>query len=288
MKIKSAFSLVELSIVILVIGTLVAAISEGGRLVRKAKLATARTLTEGSPANSIDDMVMWFDTTSNRSFITPEVVSGSTIDTWNDIKNASGTQIIAYQIDDAAYNPIYVKSAINGLPALKFTKAGGQYLSFDGSILTNDDYTIFIVDQRSADNTGSAYVLGGGTDAANKTIVFGYADGNIISGHQGLYNISYTPSFVTNSQTPRIYAVVFSGSAGKTLYINGYQYAVENHAGQYLTQYSDGLIGKHSATGDYQYDGYLGELIFFKRNLDDKERNAVERYLSKKWGVALK
>ena len=47
----SAFSLIEVSVVILVIGILVAGITLGSALVKKSRIAAAQTLTVSSPIN---------------------------------------------------------------------------------------------------------------------------------------------------------------------------------------------------------------------------------------------
>jgi len=40
-----AFSLIELSIVVLIVGILIAGVTQGSRLIRESKVKTARTLT---------------------------------------------------------------------------------------------------------------------------------------------------------------------------------------------------------------------------------------------------
>ncbi len=57
----SAFSLIELSIVILIIGTLIAGVTQGSRLVRISKLRTAQNQTSTSPVSSIDGLALWLD-----------------------------------------------------------------------------------------------------------------------------------------------------------------------------------------------------------------------------------
>ena len=56
-KISRAFSLIELSIVILIIGILVAGVVQSSRLVKKMRLQTAQNLTTISPIPSIKDLV---------------------------------------------------------------------------------------------------------------------------------------------------------------------------------------------------------------------------------------
>ena len=58
-----AFSLIELSIVILIIGILIAGVTQGSRLVRESRVKTAQTLTQSSDVSSIKDLVLWLDAT---------------------------------------------------------------------------------------------------------------------------------------------------------------------------------------------------------------------------------
>ena len=65
---KKAFSLIELSVVVLIIGILIAGITQSSRLVRAMKLNTARSLTRSSDVNSIRNLTAWFDATAEGVF----------------------------------------------------------------------------------------------------------------------------------------------------------------------------------------------------------------------------
>ena len=67
-QLKKAFSLIELSVVVLIIGILIAGISQSSRLVRAMKLSTARSLTRSSDVNSIQNLTAWFDATAEGVF----------------------------------------------------------------------------------------------------------------------------------------------------------------------------------------------------------------------------
>ena len=62
-NLKKAFSLIELSVVVLIIGILIAGITSGSRLVRNSKLASAAQFTKSSDINSIADLVLWLEPT---------------------------------------------------------------------------------------------------------------------------------------------------------------------------------------------------------------------------------
>jgi len=57
-KISQAFSLIELSIVILIIGILVAGVTQSSRLVTQFRLLSARNMTQSSPVPTIKDLLI--------------------------------------------------------------------------------------------------------------------------------------------------------------------------------------------------------------------------------------
>jgi prepilin-type N-terminal cleavage/methylation domain-containing protein len=135
-KLKLGFSLIELSIVILVIGILVIGITQGSRIMREAKLKSARALTSSSPVNSISNVVFWVDSVSEKSF-DANVADGSAIATWYDLNpqanipnNAIGSGL-----------PTYTNNAVNGLPVVRFEDDDGSndFLTFDGSAMVGSN-----------------------------------------------------------------------------------------------------------------------------------------------------
>ncbi|MFM2200408.1 MAG: hypothetical protein RL769_463, partial [Pseudomonadota bacterium] len=55
-KTQRAFSLIEMSIVILIIGILVSGVSQGTILIRKMRLQTAQNITASAPVLSVNDL----------------------------------------------------------------------------------------------------------------------------------------------------------------------------------------------------------------------------------------
>ena len=145
-KYSTAFSLIELSIVILIIGILVAGVTQSSRLVKSMKLMTARNLTLSSPVSSIKNLTMWYETTIEKSIDEAERQDGIEVSKWYDITPTSVTKNDATQVTLAS-RPKYTDGMINGLPALKFD-GSADYFDFNGSLLVGTEYTIFIVEQR--------------------------------------------------------------------------------------------------------------------------------------------
>ena len=88
---KNAFTIIELSIVILVISVMVVGVATGKSLITKARLANAKSLTRQSVINDMgDDLIAWYETSLEGSFKESETkTDGSAITLWKDSnKNA--------------------------------------------------------------------------------------------------------------------------------------------------------------------------------------------------------
>ena len=138
----SGFSLIELSIVILIIGILIAGVTQGSRLVRESRLSSAKTLTQSSDVASIADLTLWLDATDEETIETNNefgnAEDGETVTQWND-KNpqlSNGVNLTG----TAEYREV----GINGLPALDFN--GTDHVLSNTSLTpigaTDSSYTI--------------------------------------------------------------------------------------------------------------------------------------------------
>ncbi len=83
-KLSKAFSLIELSIVILIIGVLIAAAGQGLDLLRDARVAAAQMLTQSSRVGSLKNLILWLETANSASIANSEMVDGGTVSTWYD------------------------------------------------------------------------------------------------------------------------------------------------------------------------------------------------------------
>ena len=164
---KKAFSLVELSMVILIIGILIAGVSQGIDLYQDMRLATARSLTQNSRVNRIEDLTMWFESTSEQSFEKPNPNDGERIALWKNINFKLSNRIDVVQ-STLASKPFYVRNAINNIPALRFDN--GQLLIASNvkisEIISSNQATVFMVQNNfSGDITTTTF---GWTTGSNR------------------------------------------------------------------------------------------------------------------------
>ena len=90
-----AFSLVEISVVIIIIGILIAGVTQGARLIDESRLKTARDLTVNSRINSMEQLVFWYEPTLVSSFSKADAVDGARVSQWNDNNPQSTTKLHA-------------------------------------------------------------------------------------------------------------------------------------------------------------------------------------------------
>ena len=290
---QKAFSLIEISVVILIIGMLIAGISQGIDLYQDSRLATARSLTLNSRVNRIEDLTMWFEATSEKSFENPNPQDGDRIALWKNINFKLFNRIDVSQATLES-RPFYVRNAINNIPALRFDNS--QFLTASNvkisEIVSSDQTTVFMVQNNFS-----------GDDS---TATFGWHNGNYRfqshaqEGGKVLMDFgSVSPPVLTNFRTQtaeltdflnqnKIITFVKNGSNGKvkinsaTLTDSSIAYAVLD-----LSLSADFSIGRTSPGCSYCFRGYIGELIIFKKALTDAEINDVEKYLSKKWAIKI-
>lgn len=117
---------------ILVIGILVSGVLGVSNFIEKMRVKTARSLTESSEINGISSLVLWYETTSESSFLnsssSKSLDDGDLISTLYDSSPQVRNKTNATQSTQSKM-PKYKKGVINGLPAIYFDGTD-DYLSF--------------------------------------------------------------------------------------------------------------------------------------------------------------
>ena len=282
---KSAFSLLELSIVILIIGILLIGVIGAKHLIKKSRITTAQNLTVSSPINGILDNSLWLESSLDYKAFSND----SNTTTSNDSGNALGDGDYIENWNDNSYNqdkksivkvgngPTYANT-INNVQAVKFAGSDDDYLEItDASFLNNTDYTIFVLEKRLS-NSGDNYFIGDSSVTTdNETLILGYSADTSPIHSQGSSN-NYSASiegYASYSDKPRLFTFVSDSIDGKKIYINGVL-AKESNDTSKLSNITSLPIGKG-------YDGEIGEIVIFTRALKSVERKDVEDYIGKKW-----
>jgi prepilin-type N-terminal cleavage/methylation domain-containing protein len=292
---KKAFSLIELSIVILIIGILVAGVTQSSRLIRAMKLQSARSLTLSSPVPSFKNVSLWLESTMSESFNSSEAQDQLQISSWNDINPQSSFKNNATQ-SNTSFKPKYIEQGINGIPAISFDGIDDwMTMGVVSGFESNSKFTVFIVLKPTAvwrfviakqDNNvdGKGWAI---TTGANGNLTFGF------NGHQSTNKLelySTTPMLNNNIIASFSYDGKLSNT-GLNFYLNGNKDLTPTRNGGPLTLIpspngeEDLRIGAREGNSFWWFQGLIGEIIIIESYLNDADVAEVNKYLQKKWSI---
>ena len=133
LKPNKGFSLIEISLIILIIAILVYGISTGIDLYKDAKISTAKNLTTKSPVSRISELSLWLEASDSQKIecygATKTCTNNGKIKIWFDINPTTIDKINVGRNNNGDGAPTYVEDGINGLPAINFNQDNYQYLS---------------------------------------------------------------------------------------------------------------------------------------------------------------
>ncbi len=284
MKLKSfkrrrAFSLLEISAVILIIGILVAGVMGGNILIAKSRLVAAVTLTSSSPISGIKDSALWLETAVDSSFPENQTTNNNSITTWYDARKSAANKVT---ITAAGSGPVY-SNTINYIHAVKFdASSSSNHLQIaDASFLNNTDYTIVILEKRQSNSANNYFFGESPTGTANQKLALGYSlDGAVIHAQGTNSYTSNVSSYANSTDKPKIFTFVSDSANGKKTYINGLLAAQSVDTTQLSGLGLNFPIGKG-------YTGEIGEIAIFTRPLKAEERKSVEDYMAKKFSMKI-
>lgn len=288
-----AFSLIEMSVVIVVLSILMLVALKGRSLVYDSRVSGAAYLTNSSIVTAINGLEAWYETTLPDSLNPYEKFEGKSITKWYDIDPTSGTVKNNLVQNGSSGVPNYQKKCINNLPCLNFS-GSGEYLIAENEIMIKGDSaqgTIFLVGATySSTYDNDALAISGGSD---KTVMrFDLNSGSNTSGFRfrGSARIFANPF---KYGVPFISTWTFSRADLAQyfdLYVNGVKQNQSSLANDPLDLKNNFVsVGAHNYSNSYIsfYNGKISEIIIFNKYLTDEERSSVERYLSKKFAIKL-
>lgn len=294
---QKAFSLIELSIVIIIIGIMIAGVTKGSKLIKDAQISAARSLTNSSDIISINNTVLWLETTSLKSLIDENGNEGdriedeSYIETWRDINVQSVVPKNA--TPEGIYKAQYIRDGINGLPVLKFNGSSTTLSLPDSTIpIGNSPYTIVVVFQALSQGVATyGGIIGAGSfgdDNTHNEISYNYTSNFVGNEFRNRYITSESNS--VEEQKPYIVMSSYNATTASDaikLYVNGS--LVNSDTGVAMDVVTTpNLIGRSDQGAPRRYfKGYIAEIIVYNRSLRKKEISSIANYLSQKWGIGL-
>ncbi|MDA7705054.1 prepilin-type N-terminal cleavage/methylation domain-containing protein [Rickettsiales bacterium] len=297
---KLGFSLVEISVVVLIIGVLIAAITTGTDLVKRSKTASAQNLSSNTAIYGMKDLVLWFEPALPNSF--DDESEGESLSLWSN--NSPFYSIGSAVADGANPIPVYSKDAINHIPAVKFTAVDQRLIINDVSnLLEQSDLSIFIVEDRDNSLTTTRRIISStGTNGLN--IYYNASDNFTADNESGT---AASSSAFTGANLH--YLSLFDNNGGGNFEING-NIIIREGFYHYLNkklpqaaampapsttidsttpyQFDPNSIGVLRLGHDSQsYMGNIAEIIIFNRRLRKSELHDIFRYFEAKYNLSL-
>jgi hypothetical protein len=245
-------------------------------VVLKNSLLKNSVLRSWKPTD-INNLNLWLDG-DDSSTIT---LNGSNVSQWDD---KSGNGYNATQTT-AANQPLYNSTGLNNKGILDFN-GSSHYLSYP-SVGSTDAVTVFVVVK--ADTLASfRHILGSNGWAIGYTH---FLYGNTTRFSFAVNNRNPTDAFATNPFNTGVYRIVgvTADSSNVKFYLNGGADGTTPVVAPQTMTLGAGKIGAWEnlvATVERFWDGQIAEIIIYNKVLSTTERQAVETYLTNKWGIS--
>jgi competence protein ComGC len=312
-KFITAFSLIEMAVVLLVVAILLAGISKGIEAYYDMKLSSARAITEKSPVPNIENLQAWFETTMPKVFtengkLVHSINNDLKIEKWqNDNPQIIPDLRTHVEQSTLANRPTAKKDGINSLPSLYFDGVD-DYIGFYNKILAIDNFTIFAVawPEATCNNSCAGATVAG--VCGQKYLIYPQHGDWIYAQNGGSVGVgvslctnsvnvvehtsSYMPleiSNVTTIKRPILITVKYSNKT-PNLYVNSGTEIAGTATTQVLfssMSFGGGRPNSGTNYGEHYgyFKGFVGEIIIYSSDLSDSDRKLVETYLIEKWGI---
>jgi len=276
--IKSAFTLVETAIVLILIAFIVVAIIAGQNLIDSSRRTQAIIATQNSVVNGMEGLIFWLDAVSYDKLTFD---SSNNILKWSDINPQIKNKSDAYEIA-LSRNPAYNIKGINKLPSIDFTGQKGMETNNQDNFNISQ-FSIFVV----RETTNSGTIMSKNIGNLDKTRRKLQLRGSVFASGEDNDIIDFS-DIVDDITDANITSIVAYANNDHKIWYNG------NSNSYFNTLYHDDfnnnplrIGGAFGGANSERVDGYIGEIIIFDRALSDAEVEDVNNYLSRKWGISL-
>ncbi len=280
---RQAFSLIELSVVIVIIGLLIVGVTRGVSIVRSSRIAASRVITAKSQIGEISGLTAWYETSLLASLLPEQTVDAAQISEWHDSSPSSILEQKNKLTKSAGADLIYRSDGINHLPSLEFSGSAGLTIAnfYQGSSSQN---TIFIVMSPIVAPSSTAMVLLD-SDTSHSTSLVGIKNDKIsLNAGSAVDTGTSTNSASFGANEFYIIAAYLDGSRSRAYSNNATTSAGDSqiNAG---TNPLEGLTVGADKSGANNFGGLISEIIIFNRVLKIDERKSVMSYLTKKYRI---
>ncbi len=289
---NKAFSLIEISIVVLIIGILISGVSLGVDLYKDFCITNAQSQIQNSRVNRIDGLVLWLEASQKSSFEPSNINDGQRITKWKNINQNILPQdrILNDANATTSTGPIYREGVVNNLPSIEFTPSEDQCLwvrsGFDGASKNSSIY-LLIRSKEDWKDSNQPRIL---SRLASPSIysMWDIRTNVLVVSNSKASTYNYIGTYVIKPNSTVLHELIMDRN--NTIYYNIIGNA--NNSGvsssmddtTYSGSYTNAGLGIRCSGSD-KASAYYSEIIIFDRALNVNERNDVKNYLIKKWNI---
>jgi len=202
--------------------------------------------------------------------------NGTNVSKWVD-KSGYGNSPVA----SAGSYPVYSSN----IKSVTWTGTANSQLIFPTSIanaVVGTAFTVFMVEQRTRSDGADNYILRGTTQGTNSNLLIGTVSPSTFTRFAFYGNDldSAIPSYVAGE--PSTLGCYQYSKPGRKIYRNGFLGSTDGNTSD-LASWAGASIGGNVIFGSYA--GNVFEIIIYNYALTTPQRQSVERYLAKKWGI---
>ena len=277
-KNRKGFSLIEISVVILIIGVLIAGISQASDMIDEAALKGARTASKGSRVGRVRDLVLWLDAVADGGSLTAtskQAVDGDAVTQLKDLNPRSSAKFTL------AGTSTFSSNKVSGLPGLNLNGESNFFKLNDRFDYSTGEYTIYLVYQPIEIPTATTVIL---EKRSALGTTFPY---KLELESSGFYKLSDNAGSVHGAKKAsagKVNVIALTRSAS-TLGIEVDDVYKSGGGGTGVNS-DELIIGAQNADPLADFNkGRIGELIIYERNLVPSEKDDIELYLFKKWKI---
>ena len=297
---KKAFTILELSITLIIIALLLSGVIKSSNLVSSYKIQNARQLTSNSAVTRIAGLALWLEPTSEKSF-SRSVNGGHFIEdqnkiaTWYDL-NLQTTSRKNFTQLYSSFRPKFIEDGIGGLPSVLFNKNSHTHLFNPHAVLdiSDNDYTIISVSKLINENNNHNYIFTQGGAHFENSCQVGTIAG--FSYYKGYGFDSCGSNFHMSNQDALnkdfINAAIINGDEVKFFSNSTIEISAKLPLKNIGPAFAESVVGgsSHSVYNVNEikaFDGQISEIIIYDRPLRQDEILDVLKYLSKKYSITL-
>jgi prepilin-type N-terminal cleavage/methylation domain-containing protein len=287
---NKAFSLIEISVVVLIIAILISGISTGIDLYADYKIVSLRSFTANSVISRIPNLEFWSDTISTKSF-DKSIKNNDLVNKWNNLNPNLNYSISATSLSQSK-SPIFIEKGINNLPSILFDGSDDcLQIPFNLNYVDNPEVTIFLVFKSITNPAGSTInALFGNDDQGGwgRFVLSVYNSG--AGGPSNGSGVSLVPNI--NKLNTNFILTYLSNQKASNASLTRLNKKFSNIINTHNFTSVKGPINFGLATIDgncttYHSNIMVSEIIAYYRALNVSEIEKIENYLAKKYFIQL-